>query len=464
MTNSMTPGMIAARLDRLPATRSVWTMLGLLSLGGLFEFFDLFMAGYIAPGMLREKIIVASTGGWLGVIGISGFATFVAAFFAGLWVGTLGFSFIADRYGRRAIFTFSLLWYAIASVIMVFQYDTFWVVFWRFVAGVGVGVELVTVDTYISELAPASLRGRAFAFNQVIQFSAVPMVALLAYLLVPYDDLLGFSGWRWVVLLGSTAAVFIWWIRLGIPESPRWLSTHGRMDEADRIVAGLEARVAAETGAPLPLPQPPREVPERGSFSEIFAPPYRNRTFLLVIFNIFQTIGYYGFGVWVVQLVASQGVDSIRSSLYSFVIALAAPVGPLLGILVADRIERKWQVVLAAFAVACFGLLFAQFRDPLYLILCGIGLTLANNIMSFSFHAYQTELYPTRIRALAVGFVYSFSRISVVFSSFIIAFILHLEGAQGVFVFIAAAMAVVMLDIGLLGPRTKDLGLESISH
>ena len=160
------------------------------------------------------------------------------------------FGFVADRFGRRTIFTVSLLWYAVASAIMAFQTDAFGLDLWRFIAGIGIGVELVTIDTYISELVPKGLRGRAFAVNQTIQFAVVPVVAFLAYLLVPLD-LYGFSGWRWVVLIGSFSAVAVWFIRRAVPESPRWLATHGQLAQAEAIVSALEARVAAEHGRAL---------------------------------------------------------------------------------------------------------------------------------------------------------------------------------------------------------------------
>jgi MFS transporter, putative metabolite:H+ symporter len=94
----------------------------------------------------------------------------------------------------------------------------------------------------------------------------------------------------------------------------------------------------------------------------------------------------------------------------------------------------------------------------------GVGLTLASNIMSYSFHAYQTELFPTSIRARAVGFVYSWSRLSAIFTSFLIAGVLKQFGTIGVFVSIAAAMLIVMVVIGFMGPRTRGLALEKISH
>ena len=160
--------------------------------------------------------------------------------FSGLFVGTALVSFVADRFGRRTIFTYSLLWYTAASAVMAFQHHAFGLNLWRFVSGIGVGVELVTIDTYLSELVPANLRGRAFAINQAIQFCAVPMVALLAWLLVPRAPLS--DGWP--TALGCAARRHRrdhrWWcqqqlvmiLRLTMTPAhsafqkvPRWLTT-----------------------------------------------------------------------------------------------------------------------------------------------------------------------------------------------------------------------------------------------
>lgn len=410
-------------------SRSIWPRVALISLGGFFEFYDLFFAGYIAPGLVRSGILTPTTPGLFGTTGIAGF---VAAMFSGLFVGTALVSFVADRFGRRTIFTYSLLWYTAASVIMAFQHDVFGLNLWRFISGIGVGVELVTIDTYLAELVPAHLRGRAFAINQTLQFCAVPVVALLAWLLVPRAPL-GLDGWRWVVLLGASGAILVWWIRLRVPESPRWLAHR-------------------------------KEETQRGNFAAMWRTPYRTRSVMLVIFHLFQTVGFYGFSNWVPTLLIKRGIAVTNSLRYTFLIAVAAPFGPLIAAGIADRLERKWQVVWSAFAIAVSGLLFAQMNTAALLILFGALLTLANNILSFSSHAYQAELYPTRIRARAVGFVYSWSRISVVFSSFVIGFVLDRFGVGGVFTLIAGSMLIVMLAIGLLGPRTNQLELEAISQ
>jgi putative MFS transporter len=184
---------------------------------------------------------------------------------------------------------------------------------------------------------------------------------------------------------------------------------------------------------------------------------------MLVIYNLFQTVGYYGFSSWVPTLLISQGVEVTKSLAYTFIIAVAAPIGPLIGIYFADRFERKWQIVGAAVGIAMFGLLFAKQTGAAGVIICGLLITLCNNWMSFSFHAYQAELYPTRIRAQAVGFVYSWSRFSAIFSGFAIAFFLGRYGTIGVFGFIAAAMAIVVVAIGVFGPAVTNRRLEAIA-
>lgn len=454
-----TPSVIE-RLDRLPASREVWRLIILISLGACFEFYDLLQTAYLTPGLVSDGVF---KGAARGVFGTTDQALFASVTFAGLFVGTILFAPVADRFGRRTIFTVSLLWYTAASVAMGLQSTALGVDAWRFVGGVGIGVEIVTIDAYISELAPKHVRGRAFAVSQSVQFLSVPVLAFSSWALVPRAPL-GVAGWRWVVFLGSTGAVVVWIIRRRLPESPRWLAQHGRLEEAERVVAEIEARVEARLGRRLPTPDV-EEAEERGAarLSEIWSPVYRRRTLMLVVFNFFQTVGFYGFGNWVPTLIAAQGASVTRSLQYSAIIAVAYPAGPLLCTLVADRVERKWQIVVACFVTAAFGLLFARQTSPALLVACGVVITLSNNLLSYSYHAYQAELYPTRIRARAVGFVYSWSRLSTVFTSMMIGFFLAGYGARGVFAFIAGSMALCVVVVAAFGPRTSGLALEEIS-
>ena len=456
----VTAGAISARIDRLPATRTIWTMIVLLGFGMFFELYDLLFSAYVAPSLVKSGVLTAQTRGLFGATGV---ASFIAALFTGLFIGTILCGFLADRYGRRAIFTWSLLWYSAANVMVALQSDAFGLNFWRLVSGVGLGLEMVTIGAYLSELAPKGLRGRAFAVNQAIGFVCVPVISFLAYMLVPAAPL-GVEGWRWVVLIGALAAPVVVFLRRGLPESPRWLAKHGRLVEADRVLSAIEKKVAAEYGRPLPAPPPEEPVAPASRFVDLWAEGVRGRVILMSVFNIFQTIGFYGFNNWVPSLLVKQGITISTSLGYTTVIALAAPVGPLIGFFLGDRFERKWIIVGAAGIILVCGLVFGQTREAALIIAMGVGLTLSANIMSFSFHAYQQELFPTGLRARAAGFVYSWSRLSVIFTSFIIAFILEDFGALGVFVFIAAAMAIVMATIGFFGPRTTNLALETISH
>jgi putative MFS transporter len=350
---------------------------------------------------------------------------------------------------------------------MAFQTSASGILVWRVITGTGIGVELVTIDTFIAELMPKEVRGRAFAVNQVVQFTAIPLVALISWLLVPRNPF-GIDGWRWVVLLGSVGAIFVWFIRRSIPESPRWLIARGHILEAERAVTNIEERVAAELATELPhtvLATSTEESPDtRVEFIQIFRPPYLRRTLMLMVFQLAQTVGYYGFASWVPTLLIAAGIRTTASLQYSFIIAISAPLGPLLILGMADRFERKWQILWSAICIGGFGLLFARQTQAGWLILLGVMLTCSNNWMSVAFHAYQAELFPTRVRAQAVGFVYSWGRFSAIFTSLMIGFFLERFGVGGVFAFIAASMFVIVLAIGIFGPLTRGLALESISR
>ncbi len=453
---------VAARMDRLPVTGYLWKLVLLISLGGFFEIYDLIFTGYIAPGMAKSGLLSATTHSLFGFRGIAGF---IAATFAGLFVGTFCFGGLPDRFGRRVVFTYSLLWYSVCSAIMALSNSPESLIIWRFIAGIGVGVEIVTIDSYVTELMPQHMRGRAMAFNQMVMFAAAPVAALLSYWLVP-TTLFGLDGWRWVVLAGSVGAVLVWFVRRAVPESPRWLAMNGRADQADAIVSHMERAVMKETGSPLPAPADVVQLPpqRRATFTELLQPPYRSRLLMLIAFNFCQAIGYYGFANWVPTLLIGQGITVTKSLLYSFIIAFALPIGPALTLFFADRIERKWLIVGSAAAVVIFGLTFARLTSVPGLIVCGIVISLFGQIISVCYHAYQAELFPTAIRCRANGIVYSASRAGAMLSGFLIAALLRDFGVPGVFTGITVCMVIVMISIGAFGPKTNGVRLEVLSH
>ena len=172
-----TAGEISARIDRLPATRTVWRAILLLSGGMFFELYDLLFSAYVAPSLVKSGVLTQTTPGLFGTTGV---ASFLAALFSGLFIGTILCGFLADRFGRRAIFTISLIWYTVANIMVGLQNDAFGLNVWRFVSGIGLGVEMVTIGAYLSEMAPKHMRGKAFACSQAIGFCSVPIISGLA--------------------------------------------------------------------------------------------------------------------------------------------------------------------------------------------------------------------------------------------------------------------------------------------
>src|ERR1700751_3459467 len=239
---------ISRRLEGLPASSYLWRLVVLLSLGGCFEIYDLFLTGYIAPGLNGSGLFTTTRESFFGFAGIG---AFVAATFAGLFAGTFFLGFLADRFGRRSIFTLALLGYTAASMIMACQTTSSGLLLWRFLAGIGIGVEIITIDAYITELVPSWMRGRAFAVNQAVMFIAVPVVAFLSWWLVPLQPY-GVDGWRWGGLIGAAGSMVIWVLRLYLPESPLWLARHGRAEEALKILATLEASAGSAAARAKP--------------------------------------------------------------------------------------------------------------------------------------------------------------------------------------------------------------------
>ena len=448
---------ISRRLESLPVSSHLWRLIILLSLGGCFEIYDLFLTAYIAPGLNHSGLLTTTTEAFFG---FSGIGAFVAATFAGLFAGTFFLGFLADRFGRRSIFTLALLVYSAASVIMACQTTSGGLLLWRFLAGIGIGVEIITIDAYITELVPSRMRCRAFAVNQAVMFTAVPIVAFLAWWLVPLAPY-GLEGWRWVVLIGAAASMIIWILRLYVPESPLWLARHGRQSEASEIVRRLENASGENLGAaPIAKARAVFAIKPAG-FTDLLKAPYFSLVVLFMVFNFCQALGFYGFANWVPTLLVEKCITVTRSLQYSFIVAFAYPIAPLLAASFADLFERKWIICGASAAIIVFGTAFARLTEPALLIVCGVLLTAANMTMSYAYHAYQTEVFPTAIRARAAGLVYSMSRVAATFSGFIVAYMLREGGVAGVFGMITAAMLVVIVTLALFGPNVRGKPLEA---
>jgi putative MFS transporter len=469
-----TEGTIAERIERLPLGGFHRRFIALVSLGNFFDLYDIFIVAYIGAALQQS-----------GFLSLRQFTFFVAAGFLGMFVGTVVFGMGSDRMGRRSAFILLLLIYSVFSFADAFAPTAAWLIALRFFAGVGIGAEIVVIDTYVTEMVPGRARGRYVAITQVAGFCAVPVAAVLSRLLVPTHFLM--SGWRWVMVIGASGALLTWWFRRRLPESPRWLESRGRLAEADAIMSGLERELfrsspsEEKTDSSLALGMTKKESGmtnteaerateagriekvEQASFWELWRRPYLSRTVMLMIFQTLQTIGFYGFANWAPTFLLKRGVSLLHSLEYTLLIALVSPLGPLLAAFTSDRMERKWTIVVLALLVAGLGLGFGNSIAPAAVVGFGALLTLANYWFSAAFHAYQAELFPTRLRATGVGFTYSWSRLSAAFTSILIGAVL-VHGVPAVFAVLAVAMILVAGVVAVMGPRTNGLVLEEISR
>ena len=445
---------IAGRIEQLPLGKFHRRFITLVSLGNFFDLYDIFIVAYIGAALQQS-----------GFLSLKQFSLFVASGFLGMFFGTIFFGMGSDRMGRRVSFITLLLIYSAFTLAGAFAPTAGWLIAMRFFAGVGIGAEIVVVDTYVTEMVPSYARGRYVAITQVAGFCAVPVAAILSRVLVPTHFLM--AGWRWVMVIGASGALLTWWFRRRLPESPRWLESRGRVAEADAVMQSLEAESfsaarAKQNAETAELPVAGGAPTEQGTFAELWRPPYLRRTVMLVLFQTLQTIGFYGFGNWAPTFLLKRGFSLLHSLEYTMLIALVSPAGPILCAWTSDRLERKWTIVVLALLVAAFGLGFGNASTPAAVVAFGALLTLCNYWFSAAFHAFQAELFPTRIRATGVGFTYSWSRLSAAFSSLLIGAVL-LHGVPAVFALLAAAMTGVAVIVAALGPRTNRVALEELS-
>ena len=380
------------------------------------------------------------------------FASFLASFFLGMFVGAFLFSWISDRFGRRATFTWSMLIYSIAIFLTALQNSAVVIDVLRFIAGFGISVQLINNDSFISEITPRRWRGRYMAFSILIVLTSGPVALLLSWLLVP-QTILGLSGWRWVVIAGALGGIIVWLIRGNIPESPRWLQSHGRHAEADAAMRRMEERVRAEPGAncrrPTTNTRSLRRRAARGPRCSVGR--YLSRTIMLSLFQFCQTIAAFGFITWVPIMLVRQGFAIAHSLAFTAMITLLAPVGAALGLFFAERIERKWQLVGTAIGIGVFGLLFSQVRtDGLDPAVRRVGVAvckLAGQHLPSLCGGTVSDAHPRPGRRLYV----QLEQGQLDSGGYAVTFLLSVYGTAGVFTMIACAMAVIVLSVGILG-------------
>lgn len=450
---------LAARLDRVPISGWHRQITAIVGVGSFFDLYEVFLGGVLAAVLAKQ---------WN--LGSSGKAMVIAAAFAGMFVGANVMSRLADRIGRRRVFMINLASYSLLSLIAAFSPNLTFFVIIRFLGGIGIGAELVLVDTYLAEFLPGRVRGRYISWAYVVGFLGVPVAALIGARTVAQHQVLGLDDWRWLLIAGGLGALFVLVVRRRLPESPRWLEAAGRHAEAEQIVTEVERRSGVETAAsPSPVsraaaPDEPPAPPPRVRLAELFGPAYRRRTVMMMVFNVLQTVGYYGFGSLAPLVLASKGYTVTSSLGYAALAFCGYPIGALLAVPIVERMERKYLIIVSVVAIAVLGIVFGSATNTVVIVSAGFLLTVASNVFSNAYHVYQAEIFPTRVRSSAVGMCYSLSRAVSAVLPFVAVAALDGFGPVGVFGGAAVVMAILCLDVGLFGPKSTGLSLETTAE
>ncbi|MCL4318581.1 MAG: MFS transporter [Firmicutes bacterium] len=442
---------VAARVNRLPMTPVHYKLAILLCGLFLFELADLNTFGDAAPALIKYM------GLNVGDIANATAAMFLGAFL-GAWLGGL----LSDIKGRKYALMLALVVYSICSFLnaIAFNVISFEVV--RFFTGVGMQALSVIGMTYIGELYPKNVRGRYQALVLALGLLGIPVMAFWSRLMIP----LGPNGWRYVFVLGGMGLVLAYAIRAWLPESPRWLESKGRVNEANQVMDDIEARIVRYLGHPLAAPEQEVAVVQatRVPVFEIFSSSYRRRTIVLTILWVFSLLGFYGFQAWIPTLLFAHGFTIVKSLTFTSIMALGAAPGALLAWPFIDRFQRRWLILITYILTAIFALLYGISTSDVGILLFGLAVSLSSQMAVAFLFTYSPEIFPTRVRSTGSGFANGVGRIGSAVGAIIVGVIFSSLGFVWVFVYIAFVWIVSGLVVGIFGEYTSQRALEDISH
>jgi MFS transporter, putative metabolite:H+ symporter len=431
-----------ARINRLPITSYHRRIAWLLGFVFFFDHADINTLSYAAPAIMKQWHVSIST-----------IAFLVSATFMGMFVGATFGGWLSDKIGRKKALIATTLWYAGFSLLNGLALEPVGLFVTRLLTGVGISAMTVVGIAYISEIYPARVRGSFQGWIMVIGLAGVPATAYLARLFIP----LAGWGWRLVFIWGSLGILFPL-LSKRLEESPRWYENHGRFKEADEALERMEARISQDFGLLPPVSDFRQPVSSgRVGYSELLNASVRARTFLLVPVWIVATLGFFGFTSWVPTLLLAHGFSLINSLAWSSTMSLAILPGALIAALVADRMDRKWSIALAAFAIALCGLFYGlTFRVATIIVFGFLVEMLIHSFMPLMY-AYTAESFPSEIRNSGTGLTYGAGRLANVFGPLFVAFLYKRHGYTSVFVYIASCWILVSILIAGLGTKSREL-------
>ncbi|MEZ2299457.1 MFS transporter [Variovorax sp. RCC_210] len=434
------------RLDRLPLSRFHWKILGLIAGGALIDAFDIYLAGGVLAAMNKE-----------GFSSLAQNAAFLSATFFGMFVGAALAGLIGDRFGRRASYQGNLLMFGAASIAAVFSPNVETLIGLRFLMGVGLGAELVIAAGTLGEFVPPGHRGRWAALLSLIIAAGLPLASWTGYFVIPA------FGWRYMFGIAGVAALFIWALRKSMPESPRWLESMGRNDEARATLSAIEAEVSAQHGALPPVEGVKTLTVKAAPLRELFSARILPRLLVAVIIVVTINVTVYGFIVWLPTFFVQQGMTVTKSLGYTTAMTFGAIAGSMLAVFVADRITRVKALVVSSLAIMVLGGTFAMMTSPEAIITVGFLLVSATYfLVSIGQFGFVPELFPTQFRLRGAGFASMLGRGAAIGTPLMTLILFKNYGLAGVLALVIALLGLLITAVCRLKVETSRSSLEDI--
>ena len=441
---------IGIRLDKLPLSGFHWRLLGLIAAGMYFDSFDIYIAGAVLAAMIHS-----------GESTLQLNASFVSVTFIGMMTGAWLSGVLGDRFGRRFSYQFNLGIYGFASIAAAFAPSIYWLIFFRLVMGVGMGAEIVVGYGTLSEFIPAAWRGRFGTILNLIINTSLFLSTFLGWLIVPH------YGWRWLFAIAGCGALIVWFLRKSMLESPRWLASRGRVAEAEAIVARIESACGVDSAAAIAAAEQAARHAEPAAaarIGDLFSRRLLKRTITAITVLVALFVVNYAFVSWIPTFLVKQGHSVSNSLGLTAVMFAGGPVGSLIAFALAERVGRKWGIVMFSLICAGFAVAYPFMQSSVAIMAVGFAITCFIYVLSsYSVASYVPELFPTELRLRGSGLANSVGRGVSIMVPFAVAAAFTGFGIVGVLALIVGTLLLQALIVAVLGVETKQRSLEEIA-
>lgn len=433
------------RLDRVPLNRFHWRLLGISGIGWMFDAMDVILISFLLVPIGREFALDATRTGLVASAG-----------FVGMFLGAAISGRLADRYGRRIVFSSTLVIFSIGAVLSAIAPTFETLLLARVVAGLGLGGELPVAATLVSEFSPRAQRGRMIVLLESFWAYGTLLAGVVAITVLPA------YGWRWVFVVGALPALYAAYLRTALPESPRFLAERGRSAEADAVVRRVER---ASGGALLTLARvtaPARA--GRSRIGDLFRPEYRRRTAMLWLLWFGITFTYYGIFLFLPSVLVARGLSEIRSNEFFFLSTIAQIPGYFSAAWLVERWGRKPTLVTYLLGTALAAIMFGRAAFGTEAFVWAALLSFFNLGAWGVVYLYTPELYPTSIRATGAGIAAAVGRTGGIIGPFLTPVLVRdYLGQTGVYAMFMVILVATALFVLVLAEETKGRSLEELA-